>query len=486
MLNQLKKQANRTFTENGAVTNFTSGSDCLDLFATIGGLRHVSDSEIITRFTRAWAENPDVAVKILFFARDIRGGLGERKVFRVILNHLANNASSCVYKNLWAVSELGRYDDLLGLLDSPVKQEVVALIKAQINADINSIVRGRDTISLLGKWLPSANASNSDTKRYARILARELGITEANYRRTLSKLRAKITIIENNLREKDYTFDYEKQPSKAMLKYRKAFLRNDEKRYNNFLGRVARGETKLNTGTLYPYDIIRPIVNDAINPRERQSLDVTWNAQVDFTRGENALVVVDGSGSMYNGGNPSPAEVALSLGIYFAERNKGRFANHFITFSETPRLVEIKGKDIYEKVNYCKTFDEVANTNIKAVFNLILKTAVKNELPQSELPETMYIISDMEFDECAKKADVTNFEYAKKTFAEHGYKLPTVIFWNVQSRNEQQPVCMNEQGVVLVSGASPRIFSMIQSGNLSPMTFMLETLNSERYAKIVA
>jgi len=364
-----------------------------------------------------------------------------------------------------------------------MRNDAVTYIKVQLDADVKAL-DGDGAVSLLAKWLPSVNAHNDDTIRHGKLLAKALGMSEADYRRRLSKLRARIAIIENNLREKDYTFDYEKQPSKAMLKYRKAFLRNDGERYKDFLSRVAKGEAKLHTGTLYPYDIIRPVLADSMNKDERHSADVTWNALEDFTRGENALAVIDGSGSMYGYGNPTPAEVALSLGIYFAERSRGAFAGHFITFSRKPRLVEIKGKDIFEKAHYCMGFNEVANTNIKAVFDLILKTAVKNKLPQSELPATLYIISDMEFDACAENADVTNFEYAKAAFAAQGYQLPTVVFWNVQSRNEQQPVTMNERGVVLVSGASPRVFAMVQSGNLSPMAFMLETLNSERYAKI--
>jgi hypothetical protein len=483
MLQFLKSRANRTLTENSAVTNITTGSDCLDLFATIGALRSETDVEVIARFDRAWAENPDLAIKTLFFARDIRGGLGERKVFRTILRHMTGDMLSAVQKNLWAVAEFGRYDDLLVLLDSPLQQDVVTYIKAQLDTDIKAL-EGNGTVSLLGKWLPSVNAHNVDTVRYGKMIAKALCMTEAEYRRMLTKLRARITIIENNLREQDYTFDYEKQPSKAIMKYRKAFLRNDGERYKDFLSRVVKGEATLHTGTVYPYDVIRPILSGSMSKDERQSVDVTWNALEDFTQGENALAVIDGSGSMYGYSSPKPAEVALSLGVYFAERSKGVFANHFITFSSKPRLVEIKGKDIFEKIKYCMSFNEVANTNIKAVFDLILSTAVKHKLPQSDLPATLYIISDMEFDNCAENADVTNFEYAKKAFAVHGYKLPTVVFWDVQSRNEQQPVTLNEQGIVLVCGASPRVFSMVQSGNLSPVTFMLDTLNNERYAKI--
>jgi len=489
MLNLLKKEANVTLTENLAVTHETTMSDCLDLFATIGALRNAPDEEVIKRFVRAFAENPDIAVKTLFFARDVRGGLGERKVFRTILEYMAKHSPESVLKNLWAVPEFGRYDDLLVLLDSSVKQDVIDFIKAQIEADVKTL-DGEGSISLLAKWLPSVNASNAKTVMYGKRIAKALGMKDSEYRRMLSKLRAKIAILENNLREKDYSFDYSKQPSRAMLKYRKAFIRNDSERYQEYLGKVEKGEVKLNTGTLFPYDIVRPFVSydmrEEISKEERKSADVTWNALEDFTNGENALVVVDGSASMYSQGNPIPATVALSLGVYFAERSKGGFANHFITFSENPRLVEIKGRDIVEKIKYCATFNEVANTNIEKVFKLILSTAVKNKIPQSELPATIYIISDMEFDSCADNAGLTNFENAKKAFAGHGYQLPTVVFWNVQSRNQQQPVTMNEQGVVLVSGCSPRVFNMVMSGNLSPYAFMLETLSAERYKKITA
>ena len=219
---------------------------------------------------------------------------------------------------------------------------------------------------------------------------------------------------------------------------------------------------------------------------ERTALDTTWNAQENFAGSENALVVADGSASMYGGNVIYPVAVALSLAIYFAERSTGEFRGHFITFSESPKLVEIKGRDIKEKVNYCAGFNEAANTDLAKVFALILRTAVKHNLPQSELPSMLYIITDMEFDDCTENAGITNFEHAKQAFAEKGYTLPQVVFWNVDSRNRHQPVSMNEQGVILVSGVSPRIFAMLKSGNFSPMSFMLDVLNSERYKLITA
>ena len=483
MLEFLKREANKTYTENGSVTYRSTGRDCLDLFATIGALRRESEQEITARFLRAYAEDPDLAMKILFYGRDVRGGLGERRVFRILLRWLAVSKPESVVRNLPYVAEYGRWDDVLVLLDTPCRAEALALLKQQFDADLAALSSDGD-VSLLGKWLPSVNASNDETIRAAKQIANAFGLSDRDYRKTLTKLRAQIRILENNLRKRDYTFDYSKQPSKAMFKYRKAFLRNDAERYGAFMQRVSTGEVKLNTGALYPYEIIEKAYH--CDDAERLSLDATWRALADYTQDENALVVADGSGSMYWGGKPMPAAVAQSLAIYFAEHNRGAFRNHFITFSMNPRLVEIKGRDIVDKARYCETFNECANTNIQKVFELVLNAAVRNRVPQKDLPSTIYIISDMEFDSCAAGASLTNFEYAAKLFRQAGYRLPNVVFWNVSSRNQQQPVTMNEQRVALVSGCSPRIFSMVMEGSLDPFTFMLSVIDTERYAPIRA
>lgn len=488
MLQYLKQESNKTFTENGAVTYSSTLSDCLDLFATVGALRRESEEEIVSRFMRAYTENKDVAMKLLFFARDIRGGLGERRVFRTIIKWLSCNETESLRKNLHYIAEYGRFDDLMVLFGTPLEKDMLEYIKTQLYKDLEGMENGGD-VSLLAKWLPSVNASNGETKRLAKKVARFLELDDGAYRKLLVRLRAHIRIIENNLRERDYTFDYEKQPSKAMFKYRNAFIRNDSERYNEFLNKATSGEVKLNTNVLTPYEIITPFFKRNVSDEERNSINATWNALEDFTNDENALAVIDGSGSMYGGAEPIPATVALSLGIYFAEKNKGAFKNHFITFSETPQLVEIKGDDILDKVRYCHDYDEVANTNIQKVFELVLNAAKKNHVPQEELPKRLYIISDMEFDYCTDDANLTNFEYAKKLFEDAGYKLPEVVFWNVSSRNRQQPVTKNEQGVLLVSGCTPRLFSMIADGSISdmaPYEFMMEVLMSERYEKIAA
>ncbi|WP_034450069.1 DUF2828 family protein [Butyrivibrio sp. AE2032] len=491
MLELLKKEANRTLTENGASTYTSTESFCLDLFATAGALRYASNEEIVERFIKAFAEDRDLAMKILFFARDIRGGLGERRFFKVILAYLASAEPETVLKNIENIAEYGRYDDILVLIGTPCEKECMEYLSGQLSSDAKALAEGKE-ISLLAKWLPSVNTSNKKAVRTARKIAKACGMTEAQYRKTLSALRAEIRIIENSLRERDYSFDYEKQPSRALFKYRRAFIRNDYDRYAAFITKAISEPSVINTGALTPYDIIAPVVKSnrklsgQLSKDERAAIDATWNAQEDFTGSENALVVVDGSGSMYFCSDGRAAAVAQSLGIYFAERNTGAFRNCFITFSTNPQLVEIKGKDIIEKVRYCMSFNECSNTNIAKVFELILKTAVKNKVKQADMPSKIYIISDMEFDWCAEGADETNFEQAKKLFEANGYKLPQIIFWNVESRNRQQPVTKNEQGVALVSGSSPQIFRMLKEGTLEPYRFMLDVLMSERYEKIAA
>lgn len=503
MLNTMKELSNMTLTENGAATYASTESSVLDLFSSIGALRYASSEDIVTRLDRSWAESPDLTMKTLFYARDIRGGLGERRIFRLALAWLAMFHRESALKNMSFIPEYGRFDDLLTLLHTSCEAEVSELICALLRADQEAMASG-SPVSLLGKWLPSVNASSTATRQDGKKIAKAMGMKDAEYRKLLTALRSEIHIVENNLREKDYSFDYAKLPSTALYKYRRAFIRNDLERYVDYLKQVSEGKAKMHTGTLTPYDVIAPFVykwfkniwlgNDqtSFGPEEVTAATVTWDALADFTGGDNALVVVDGSGSMYFCGRPFPAlpaAVALSLGIYFGERNVGAFHNHFITFSHNPRLIEIEGETILDKLAYCGSISEVADTSIQKVFELVLKAALQRHSPQEELPTTLYFVSDMEFNSCTEDASLTNFEYAKHLYESHGYKLPQVVFWNVQSRDFQQPVTMNEQGVILVSGCTPRLFEHIMQkdyANCSPYAFMLDMLNSERYEKIRA
>lgn len=485
MLTSMKNLSDRTTTENGAAAYRNTGSDCLNFFAVCGALRCRSDREIIRLFLRAYAEDPDMAMRALFYTRDIRGGLGERRVFTVILRWLAETHPRSVQKNLANVAEYGRFDDLLVLLDTPLEEALGSYLRHQLAKDLEAMAQGR-SVSLLAKWLPSVNTSSPDTRDKAWIIRQLLGMGEKKYRRTLSSLRRYIDILETRMCERDYSFRYRDLPGQALFRHRKAMLRNDETRYKCYLRSVAEGKEHMNASVLYPYEIVREALNEP-SVSERSTLDAAWNALPDYTDNRNALVVVDGSGSMYweYGGSVIPAYIALSLGIYFAEHSTGYFANHFITFSETPQLVKLQGGDIVQKVQYCESFDEVANTDFNKVFALILDAAVQNHLPQSQLPEYLYIISDMEFDKGIRAEDTVH-ENARRAFAEQGYQLPKIVYWNAASRNDQYPVRMDEHGTALVSGASPALFRQMMEQDMTPCSMMEFILNSKRYRDICA
>lgn len=424
-------------------------------------------------------------------------GLGEREVFRDIIVWLAKMRPQAVQRSLRFIPEYGRWDDLLMLLGTPCEGDAVACIREQLQRDIDAM-QANAPVSLLAKWLPSVNTSSQLRRAQARVLCRRLGMTEKAYRGTLSRLRTQIDVLEKRLCRVDYTFDYSKQPSGAMHKYRQAFLCHDQDRYAEYIKKVISGEARMHAGTLLPYEIVRTCLSVGSDapysdgnkkqeptPELIRSLDASWRSLPDYGDSRNALAIIDGSGSMYCGGNPLPAEIAMSLDIYFAEHNRGYFKDHFMTFSQTPRLVKLEGDNIVDRVLYCMSFNEVANTNLRAALLLLLKTAVENHLPQDDLPETLYIISDMEFDEGVEQ-DLTLYEEIKALYADHGYRLPALVYWNVDCRNEQYPVLRDEQGTVLVSGASPSIFQMVIGQNTSPEGYMLSILNGERYRQICA
>lgn len=496
MLEKLYQEQNLTRTENGALAYRSTGTDCLDLFSVAGAIRCRSSERITSLFLNAYIENKDLAMKLLFYIRDIHGGLGERRVFRIMLHAAALAFPDSVQKNLLFIPEYGRFDDCLALFGTPCEPQLIEMIRTQLEDDLANMQQQK-SISLMAKWLPSVNTSSAATRETAKILLKALHMTEREYRTTLSRLRKHIDILESKLCRNEYDFDYEKLPSKALFQYRHAFLKNDPQRYKAFLASVEKGSATLHTSSLYPYEIIHQCLRlFKSNPEvtefseNRRVLNATWNSLPDFTDDRNVLVVVDGSASMYsNYYNPDsqclPITVAVSLAIYFAKRNKGKFHDHFITFSTRPRLVEIKGDDIYEQALYCMNYNEVSNTDLYEVFMLLLLTAIKNNLPQTELPETLYIISDMEFDSGVQH-DATVFEDAKEKFEDYGYHLPNVVYWNVDSRNQQCPVKKDEHGTALVSGCTPSVFSMAMHQELTPEAFMVQVLSNERYDKIIA
>lgn len=479
MLNHLKNSFNETSTENGALAYASTKSDVLDLFSMGGAFRNRTDAEVVKLFSMAFAENPLLAMKTLFYLRDVTGGQGERRFFRLALQHLAVHNKQALVKNLHLVPQFGRWDDLWVLLETSVKDEVTTLVKKQLILDKNS-----DKPSLLAKWMPSENASSYKTKKYAKILREHYGTTPRLYRKLLSALRQRISLVETKLTEKNYeAIQYDKLPSRAGMIYRGAFARNDQQRYQDFLESLSKGEKKINAKALYPYEIVEKAKGWGVSDSDVKLLDGMWNNLPDYVEGkkENSIAVVDVSGSM----SGRPMDVAISIGLYLAERNEGVFHNHFFTFSSNPQLVQVKGKNIVEKVNNMRRADWGMNTNIEAVFNKILNVAVKNNVPQDEMVEKVYIVSDMQFDQADRGAKSHIFKELAKKYEARGYKLPNLVFWNVDARETNTPFTMNSFGVQLVSGFSTSIFKSLMSGVVTtPYDLMLETVNSERYAEV--
>ena len=467
------KILNEVFTENGDKSFRSTGSFCLDYFSLVGGLRFNLKTSV-NLFLKSYYEDPILTIKILFYTRDIRGGLGERDLFRCAFNLIANMYPNVAVQLIKFIPEYGRYDDLLVCLDSPICAEVVAYIKDQLEKDVEA-KKNNQPISLLAKWLPSVNTSSNQTRILASKLAALLGLTKEKYRKMLSFLR-KGLIIENNLREKDYSFNYEHVTSGAMFKYRYAFLKNDEKRYKKYLEELSKGNVKINTNTLYPYEVIRTLEkNYYISVEERASLDAIWKNFDRSTFTTNTIVVRDGSGSMYDGNAVSASSVATSLAILLAEQLTGIFKDTFITFSSKPQIIKLKGETIYEKYKFISTYDDCSNTNIEKVYRLILNVYNHKDFTKEDCLDKIIIISDMEFD-CLSGGNSSTFEFFSNEFEKLGYKMPTLVFWNVRSRAVHFPTT-NKNGVILVSGASSKIIDMVMNiDSFDSYQFMLKTL----------
>lgn len=450
-------------TQNDALTFTRSGSHLLDFYAQAGAMRRSPD-KALDLFKAAFAEDRQSALRILFYLRDVRGGQGERTLFRKCLEWLGSTFPEVFKQVVGFVPEYGRWDDVL--FDDPA---CWSLIEKQLTADIES-----EAPSLLAKWLPTINASSPTTRAKAKLVADKIGFSPIKYRKMVRNLRKKIKTVEEAMSARLWeSINYSSVPSQAARIYKKAFAKHDEKRYGEFIAKATTGEVKINAATLYPYQLYKDAHNDY-----QPALEALWNQLPDYTQGKNALVIADTSGSMAG----DPLSVSVSLALYFAERNKGPFKDHFLTFSVNPKLQRIVGKTLIEKMSAMDRADWDGNTNLEAAFRLILSTAVQNSVKPEDMPETLYIISDMEFDGAV--SGQTLHQDLKDKYASAGYTLPNVVFWNVNASGSNLPVQKNEAGVALVSGFSPVIFKMVVEGK-TPEQIMLDTVNSERYAQIV-
>lgn len=507
-MNTLVKNSNYTYTENGGLTHKSSGSNVLNLFALGGAYRTRSNEDVILLFKNAIEEDPLLAIKCLFYLRDVRGGQGERHFFRVAFRWLCDNYPTIAKKNLANVSEFGRWDDLIYTTEgTAVEADAFKIIKHQLALDIQC-----KTPSLLAKWMPSQNASKEETKRLGRKLANFLKMTSREYRKTLSILRERINVLERLMSANRWDeIEFDKIPSKAGLVYRNAFARRDilAKKYEAF---AKNKDTKVNADALYPHDIAHRAFAMPYNPSledpTRLMLQKYWDNLKDFYNGreENGIAVVDVSGSMRG----TPMEAAVSMGAYIADKAHGPFANHFITFSAHPELVRFEGVDIVDKFNRCVQADWGMNTNVQAVFDMLLNTAMKRGVKAEDMPNRIYIFSDMEFDECVSfdrvskvskssrsfwgRWDVchtvnsvdevnSDLENIKREWARYGYQMPQVIFWNLNARNNRIPAIGD--GFSYVSGFSPSMIDCILGGK-DGWDLMVEKLMSKRYATVIA
>lgn len=498
LLNGMKQATNYTLTENGGITHKTTNSDLLDMFAMGAAMRNRSDEDVILMFKKAFAENPTLAMKMLFYIRDVRGGQGERRFFRVVLKWAATNKQvrESVRKNIQYIPEFGRWDDLYAFADTPLMNDALALIKNQLALDVEC-----QTPSLLAKWLKSENASSSETARLANITRQYLGMSHKQYRKTLSILRARINVLEVLMSANRWDeIEFDKIPSKAGLIYKNAFARRDiiKAKYEKF----AKDEnTKVNAGTLYPYEVVEKAIqlmggyygyrrNIALDNTDRLMINKYWDNLTDFFAGAklDALCMIDTSGSM----SGTPINVATALGMYCAERNQGPWHNHYISFSSRPQLIETTGVDFCDKVQRIVATNLCENTNIEAAFDMVLNTAIRTG---ATLPEYMIVISDMEFDSatgnywhrngtiCTANAESV-METIERKFNAAGFRMPKLIYWNVDARQANIPMIGNHY-VSYVSGFSPSIFKSILTGKTG-WDLMLEAIDCERYACIQA
>ena len=486
-------------TTNGAVGYSTTEKPLLDLNFAVASLRKASDNEIIERFNRAAVRDTALSVVWLFYARDAREGLGERRLFRVIMRHIAKTHPTIAEAVVKLIPEYGRWDDMIDLVTlSKFTNTITSIIKEQLKSDIANMKAGK-SISLLAKWMPSINTSSAETVHKANIIRNALGLTHRQYRKTLSALRNYLNVIECKMSAKEWsTIDYEAVPSRANLIYNDAFLRNDEDRRRAYLGALTKGEAKINASVVFPHDI----VHKCYGGRKDPALEAMWKSLPDLVQGDDStLVVADGSGSMTTivdrNSSVTALEVANALAIYFAERAKGQFKNKYITFSSQPQLVTLNANSLAGNLAIAKQHNEVSNTNIEATFDLILQTAVKYRMKQSDMPKNILIISDMEFDSATSGNNwcgYRNFASPSKTlfntiaakFHRAGYKMPRLVFWNVNSSTGTIPVKENELGVALVSGFSPNVVKMVMSNKLDPWAALVDILNDKRYDAVRA
>ena len=480
MVNESRKK----LTENGATAYSSTGSAMLDLFGCIGSLRSREESDICRLFVEAYKENPLLATKCLFYCRDVRGGLGERRTFRVIMRYCAQHHPEAILPNIKLVGDYGRYDDLYDLVGTQLESEMWAVMTHQLHLDTVNMKR-KKTISLLAKWIKTPDASSSNTRRLGIATAQAMGLTVYDFKRKLRAMRKYLDVVERHMSANEWSeIQYPAVPSRAMMIYRNAFKRHDETRYDNFLNAVANGDASINASTLFPYDIVEKYERQYCSD-EDATLEAQWKALPNYLdRPANAIVIADTSGSMTRA-NARPLYSSLALAIYFAERNTGAYHNLWMSFSHKPTIHRLQGETLIQKLRSIERAFWHNETNLELAFRRILDIAIQNHVPAEEMVKSLIIVSDMEIDEAQSGYAWSFYDSMRKLYMDNGYIIPNIVFWNVFSRNDTFLADKSRVGVQLCSGQSASTFKVLmKSVGMNPVEMMTNTLMAERYAPV--
>ena len=484
----VKKNTNTKLTENGARAYTTQGNALTDLFAQIGALRPRTEDEIANKYAAAFAADPLLATKMLFYAGNVRGGLGERRTFRICLKWLATNHADIVIKNAALIPHFNRWDSMFVLVGTAAEKEMWKVIADQLNSDMAAVAASKNTrkpqpISLLAKWLPTETASAKNTRDLAFRTMRNLGLTPRAYRKVLTALRKHLKVVESTMSAREWqAIQYAQVPSYAMKNYRKAFVKHDPEGFAAYKASLIKGETKINASTLYPYDLVGQYSHGGYNGRNCQEdtiVEAQWKALPDYVSGENnILIMADVSGSMYG----RPMDTSVSLATYFAQHNAGPYHNLYMSFTDQPHFIELReGASLAECVRKLYSTDVGYNTNLEKAFDYILRHAIANGVSNEEMPAALVVVSDMEIDRYMHQNRMDFVDAMKTKFARYGYTLPKLILWNVEARNDT--FLSKQDGVICVSGQSTSTFREL-CGNLDGKTtwdIMCETLNNPMY-----
>ncbi len=486
--NAVKTNTNAKYTENGARAYSTTGKALLDLFAQIGALRPRTEDEIANKYAAAFAADPLLATKMLFYAGNVRGGLGERRTFRICLKWLATNHADIIVKNVALIPHFNRWDSMFILIGTPAEKEMWKVIADQLNSDMAAVAasKGRKAqpISLLAKWMPTETASSAETRKLAKRCMTNLGLTPRAYRKVLSALRKHLKVVETSMSAQEWeAIQYAQVPSYAMKNYRTAFAKHDPEGFAAYKASLVKGETKVNASTLYPYDLVAQYTKGhgywSRNIHADTIVEAQWKALPNYVQGEkNILIMADVSGSM----SGRPMDTSVGLATYFAQHNKGDYHNLYMTFTDKPHFIELReGATLAECVSKVMSTDVGYNTNLEAAFNYILQHAISNRVSDEELPKALVVVSDMEIDRYMRQNKMDFVDAMRAKFARHGYTLPKLILWNVEARNDT--FLTKQEDVLCVSGQSASTFREL-CGNLDGKTawdLMMETLGNKMY-----